>query len=709
MRLISFVSPIALAIGLSFGAGGVANSAVCTGRLPAIPPAGGEKRPIVADDLIRLRDIGPKHPSANDPILSLSPDGSRVSFQIRQADPDTDSYCLAMLVMPITPGGTPIVVDTGGEYIRVNQEMGDLTNYPSGYTEIITPKWSPDGKFIAFKRRDKGRTQAWVAAVDGHLSRAVSDLPFDVEDIAWSTDAQSLIVSGRPGLDDASKAIQAEGQNGYLFDDRFIPFGGNAPWPRDDISRQAFLINVATGHAQPATEAEKAHIFPTQPVRGAGKGSLSILGPAGDVAWTAFSDPNNVTSPERLHVSDGSGKTWTCDLAICAGTRAIWWRGDGEIVFQKLEGWARSETGLYVWNFHTDKVRQILRTKDLLAGCQIGINVLICGHEAYAQPREIVQIDLTTGRLRTVFDPNPEFKAIEFGPVQRLQYINSFGVPGFADLVLPPRRKPGEKVPLVVVQYLNRGFLRGGINDEVPIQLFAANGIAVLSFEDTLSPGSVKGGASWEAISAYDRVNWLGHRSTQELLELAVRRSIATGAIDSKHLGITGISAGSNNARWALLNSDLFSAAAIGSCCEDTTSIFTLYGEQGGNEMRRYGYPGLTADGKAFWAPFSMRLNAGRMKTPLLMELADHEYLASLESYFSLKEQRAPVEMYVFPDEFHEKWHPIHRRALYTRNLDWFKFWLLGQEDNTPAKQDQYKRWRTLRANLPRSDAPPGN
>ncbi|ESQ84208.1 hypothetical protein AEAC466_10715 [Asticcacaulis sp. AC466] len=709
MRITSFVSPTTLLVGLILSTGGVAKSAPCTNLLPESASAGGAKRPIVADDLLRLRDIGPKHPSARDPILSLSPDGTRVAFQLRRADPETDAYCLGMVVMPLTPGGKPTVVDIGGDYIRVRQEIGTLTNGPSGYTEIITPKWSPDGKVIAFKRSDNSTVQAWIAVADGGGSRSVSHLPFDVEDIAWTPDGLSLILTGRPGLEDAKRAIQVEGENGYLFDDRFVPFDSNAPWRRNNIPRQAYVVNVATGEARLASGTEVVDSLATQPTAAPATALNSVSGPSGKVAWTELSDPNNVASPERLGVSGPNGKIWTCAAKVCAGARAIWWRDEETLVFQKLEGWARSETGLYEWTIRSGKVRQILKTQDLIAGCQIGNGVLVCAHEAKVQPRDIVQIDLPSGRLETLFDPNPDYKAIAFGPVKRLQYVNSFGVEGFADLVLPSNRKPGEKVPLVVVQYLNRGFLRGGINDEAPILLFAANDMAVLSFEDYQSPGSIKGGSSWDAITAYDRIDWRGHRSTQELLELAIKQSVATGAIDEKRLGITGISAGSNNTRWALLNSDLFSAAVIGSCCEDMTSIFTVYGEQGGNEMRRYGYPGLTADGKAFWAPFSMRLNASRMKTPLLMELADHEYLASLESYFSLKEQTAPVEMYVFPDEFHEKWHPIHRRALYARNIDWLKFWLLSQEDDNPAKQEQYKRWRSLRANLPGSGAPKGD
>jgi hypothetical protein len=30
-------------------------------------------------------------------------------------------------------------------------------------------------------------------------------------------------------------------------------------------------------------------------------------------------------------------------------------------------------------------------------------------------------------------------------------------------------------------------------------------------------------------------------------------------------------------------------------------------------------------------------------------------------------------------------------------NVDWFRFWLQDYEDQNPAKQEQYRRWRALR------------
>src|SRR3546814_10253618 len=59
-------------------------------------------------------------------------------------------------------------------------------------------------------------------------------------------------------------------------------------------------------------------------------------------------------------------------------------------------------------------------------------------------------------------DPNPEFASLRLGTVERLTWRNNLGLPAWGDLVLPPDRTPGEKLPLIIVQYHSDGFLRGG-------------------------------------------------------------------------------------------------------------------------------------------------------------------------------------------------------------------------------------------------------
>ena len=53
--------------------------------------------------------------------------------------------------------------------------------------------------------------------------------------------------------------------------------------------------------------------------------------------------------------------------------------------------------------------------------------------------------------------------------------------------------------------------------------------------------------------------------------------------------------------------------------------------------------------------------------------------------------------MFIYANELHMKNQPKHCYEIFERNVDWFKFWLRGQEDPDPAKTEQYAGWRELR------------
>ena len=58
------------------------------------------------------------------------------------------------------------------------------------------------------------------------------------------------------------------------------------------------------------------------------------------------------------------------------------------------------------------------------------------------------------------------------------------------------------------------------------------------------------------------------------------------------------------------------------------------------------------------------------------------------------------ADLYVFPNEPHQKFQPKHKLAVYERNLDWFRFWLQGYQDPDPSKATQYARWQLMKAGV---------
>lgn len=681
-----------LALAMVAGAGD-AQAMDCSDLLPS-PAEKPVDRDLETEDLVRLRDMGTAW--IHDPalqILSVSPDGTKVAFPLRRAKVAENDYCLGVVVMDARAGAIPKLVNVGGKHLRIRQSLLGITNYPSGYAEVITPKWSPDGKYIAFLRQDEGPVQVWWADVEAGTSRAATAVDFDVETFEWSADGRAIQFAGRPALGKAMAEIEQEGRSGYLFDERYIPFASNRPFPLDTIPKETFSLDLASGRITPVQSDRTA-----DPVGAPGKSRMLLTpDPGGREAWLVPTDAANVASPARLVASMSGGGAVDCLHEACLRAKAVWWTAQGEIVFQRTEGWGRSLTAVYVWSPIGGGVRRLLQTPDVLVGCQVAGKQFICGREGNLRPRAIVSIDLTTGQETLIFNPNPEFRYIRLGKAERLHWKNVAGIETFGDLVLPPSHQPGQRHPLVIVQYLSRGFLRGGTGDDFPILMFAQNGFAVLRFEVPFSSAYYKGAKDWPQLIANERVNWQHRREIQSSLEEGIELMVSKGVVDRDRVGLTGFSDGGQTVRFALINSDIVKVASVSSCCEDQSSIMSLSGLSGAAEMQSYGYPALTEDRPDFWEATSTRRNAAKLTTPVLMQLRDREYLGGLESFMALKEQKQPVEMYVFPNEFHEIWQPAHRFAIYSRNIDWFRFWLKDEADSDPAKVAQYKRWRAMK------------
>jgi poly(3-hydroxybutyrate) depolymerase len=665
----------------------------CADVLPADKESGGPTRPIEVDDLVRLRDIGLPDGSimGGASPFGLAPDSRRAAFVVSRADPGANRYCRALVVIDLGGHAPPRVIDRGGEPILGHGNYRGLIAQ-TGFPEVVTPQWSPDGRSIAYRRRDNDVTQVWLVPVDGGPARALTRSLVDVERFVWQPNGEAITFVSRPGLLAERSVDHAEALRGYHYGKRFVPMMGSRPQPLASIPLQTFTISLS-GSVRPASAKERTRLAEQD------SGEPEAVDSDGRRAWT---EPRGMSplSPRDLRASTTAGGTVTCPAATCSGRiTGLWWLPDGgPLLFLQREGWARGNMALYRWSPGAGPPKVVLKIADILDGCVLAAKQLLCAREGPTRPRRLVLIDPRTGQSRLLYDPNPAFAHLRFGTVTRLFWRNDIGLEARGDLVLPADCEPGMRLPLIVVQYYSNGFLRGGTGDEYPIHVFAARGFAVLSLERpaffAATAATVK---TYEEVNAANARDWRERRSLLSAVSVGVQKVIDMGIADPAHIGITGLSDGASTAAFALINSKRFAAAAMSSCCLEPWTIMTVVGPAYAERMRNLGYPAATAQDRTFWAPASLTQNAATIDTPLLLQLSDEEYLMSLEAFTALTEHGKPVDMYVFPHEHHIKWQPAHRRAIYERNLDWFDFWLRNRVDPDPLKEEQYARWRALR------------
>jgi len=666
----------------------------CAGWDPVAPVVAQPPRPITARDLIDLVNIGrpDAEPVEGPTPLGLSPDGRYVAAVLQRADLATNGYCQALVVVDVTGRAPPRVLDRGGDYLMVKGASRGM--YMSiGFPRLDPARWSPDGRSIAFLKRLDGRTQLWRATLDGKPAGMVTHADDDINQWAWSSDGRSLLYSVDRGRVAADTAIDQEGRSGWHFDERMAPHIALRPQIPGPLPQDEVAIDPDSDATRPASAAERALLAldGAEPITGRRKSR------AGLTAWAELAG-TAAFAPWTIRAVDPHGKAIACAAPACSGRlKDLWWSRDGKLLsFLKLEGWDGRYTALYRWRPGRGQPVRVLRTDDVIQGCVPNGSALLCVRQGSLQPPRLVAIDVSDGRQRVLLDPNPSIRNLRLGKVQRLEWSTEKGLPVYGDLVLPPDYAGG-RLPVIVTQYWSRGFLRGGTGNDYPIQLFAQAGFAVLSI--SRPPSAATADPAVKAPDDIDRAelrDWAERRSMNSAINRGLDLLIARGIADPTRLGLTGVSDGASGVRFALINTPRFAAAALSSCCVDESSD-DVVGPAWEKESTSYGYPPAYPVDRAFWRPYSLALNADRVATPLLMQLADYELLVGVHAYAALRSQGQPTDLYFYPDEYHNKWQPEHRAAVFERDLDWFSFWLQGHDDPSPAKAAMFARWRAWR------------
>lgn len=673
----------------------IADPAKAADRCQELLPTGpAEFRPseVTPDDLVKLRDIG--QPYGADPtrqLFTLSPDKQSIAFQLHRADPQTNSYCAGLIVLPLRPGARPHLIDISHELAMDRPAWYGWSAFQIGTPAPITPRWLPNGKLIAYLKRVNGSNQVWLASVIGADARQITKSGTDVDDFRLSADGNSLIYSTRPDIPAQGHRIDLEGLSGWLYDERAFPVRGPRPQVPETPTHH-FVVDIETGSERAATEEE---------IRAFGGGQdqpRRATGPAERQAWIESEDTQIYPPDYRLVATVGTDR-FVCSSSACKldRTSMIGWTSDGaHLIFTRREGWANSLTGIYLWKPGAASPVRAFVTSDALIECQPAIDGLICLRERSREPRHFVKFDWQRKKADKLFDPNPEFGKLLMGRVERLNWRNESGVPWYGDLVYPIGYRAGRRYPMVIVQYRTKGFLRGGTGDEVPIQTLASEGFFVLSV-DNLTYEDIIGRqkTSEERTAAFNR-NFAGRKHIVSAIETALASLSKRGLIAADKIGITGLSDGCSTVKYAAINSDKFAAASVSGCGLEPDQDSVL-GPMVAQSYHESGWPRLADNDVELWSKIAFTSQPQRVRFPMLFQAADNEYLAMVGSYTALRQIGTPSDLFIFPGEDHIKSQPAHRLAIYRRNLAWFNFWLKDEFPLDPAQKEEVSRWKKMR------------
>ncbi len=657
--------------------------------------------------------------------VSVSPNAELAVVGICHSNPRTNRRELSWVIVPMREGGRPQTVP-GGEAIYD----------PSGPGALLARQalWSQDGKRFFYLRRDGEEVQLWETRSDGSATRQVTHSASDLIDLKRSSDPGQFIVQLAPDRAALRKAEEDEDHSGILYDDHVIagsPLTGTLP----------FIDRWRTLRAHNSTATNLGEWVPpgwtgtTSAVFDVGllklKLSVETIPKAYDASESGLNrvdvvaldqmtkDPYDYGGKYTLQLESKTGRTVVlrCEIAECTANRinVIGWSADGAEIYylaNSLGGALSSRlpvaATIYAWDPHSNVVRLIHDAgREGLWGKLYNLRndmdlsfepTPVAGHEIVAaftgadQPPRLESINLDTGVVRVLFDPNAELRSLTRGRAVWHTWETIIGYSGRGIMVLPDDYRPGEKYPAVITTYsCGDGLLHGGGRDGPPEFVLAHQGFIAVCVDIRVR----------EIIAREADLGRI-YPVICGIVSGLIADLTKAGMLDPTQVGLTGQSLGADAGTYCISHSNDIAAAAFrhGSAIERAShDLFeTSAWMRGPNgSYARMNMPDPRNDPTGRWDEMSVSRRAKVINTPTLIQEDDMEYLAALPLWSAMREEGKPIEMHVFPREAHGLVQPIHMLVNYERQLDWFNYWLRNEEDKALSKTDQYARWNRLR------------
>lgn len=305
-------------------------------------------------------------------------------------------------------------------------------------------------------------------------------------------------------------------------------------------------------------------------------------------------------------------------------------------------------------------------------------------------PPDIAARSIGSGRRILITDLNPQFDELTLGRAEIIEWETEDGRRVQGNLLRPLDYQPDKRYPLVIQTHgYNKDtfFMDGPGNSPsgYAARPLAAVGIAVLQVPD-VTPKGFREELSGQML----------------VYKAAIKKLDEMGLIDPDKVGMHGWSRTGLYVQHAITFSDLNLAAASVS---DPGNISVLYhalsfksGYPGMLEQERLvGAPLWGDEGRKLWAERDPIFHLDKVTAPLKIETYGRTFFGWWDVYALLRRHRKPVEYIYYPDGDHVLTKPRERLLSQQGAVDWYRFWLKGDEDNDPAKAEQYERWRALR------------
>lgn len=593
----------------------------------------------------------------------------------------------------------------------------------SGDRSENTPRWSPDGKRIAFLANRDGATQVYVAGADGNDVRKVSDVPSGAQPpLVWSPDGRSVayVSDVYPECSDLEcnkkKFEEAEKNPVKVHRLTRLLYRHWDSW-RENIRHHVFVTGIDDSKTRDLTPGD----FDSPP--GQQEDAAIAFSPDGQTIAVVSNREGNdreawSTNNDVLLIPLGAGEPRNLTKANPAADTHPVFAKDGRTLFtmsQRRAGFESDRWYLDAWDVQSGAKRTIFTNPDLSVGeykvagdtiwftageqgrtnlfsvpvaggapkrvlkggsigsIHAGPGFAVFSMSSMTAPPEVYRASADGADLKPLTRANERWiKEVEFAQPESLT-VTAAGGPVQYWLLKPPAFDASKKYPVV---FLIHGGPQGVWGDAWSTRwnpsLWAAQGWVVVAPNPS--------GSTTFGQEVVDRISgdW-GGRVMGEI-DGVVAAVTKLPYIDGKRMGIAGASYGGYAVNWILgQQPDRYRAAV------SHDGVFNLESMSLATEelwFTEWEFGGRAWDPKtrAQFAKWSPHLHAHKIKTPTLIITNELDFRVpvdqGLQMFTALRRNGVPSEALVFPDEGHWVLKAVNSRVWHEAVFGWLKKYL---------------------------------
>jgi dipeptidyl aminopeptidase/acylaminoacyl peptidase len=669
-------------------------------------------RAVAISDLFALRDL-------HDP--QISPDGQWVAYCVGVANLEEDKF-EERIWMTAAAGGDPLALTAEG-------------------VSSSHPRWSPDGKYLAFlSARNQGKTQVWLLNRQGGEAQKLTDTPQDVQDFAWAPESKRLVLILRDPKPEELEAAKTNSKDQDADKEKEKKAKTPKPWVVDRLQfkldevgyldhrrTHLYVFDVATKSLVQITSGDfddDEPVWSPDGTRIAFTSNRSQPDPDRTYdsnIWVVAAD-NRDKGAHLLQVTLNPGEdhdaAWSPDgqwiahsttldaplfeyatkhIAISPVPPSGGKPGEAKVLTLALDRMATkpkfAPDGKSIYFIADDDGTQNLCQVDIATGKisrPIGGRLMLEGYslsksgEIAAQittldrPNEI--FTLPGGKLTRITHANDQLLAkLQLAQADYVHFKSPDGTVVSGYLYKPVDYVPGKKYPAILRPHGGPVWAYYSEFNHLP-QLLAANGYLVLLPNPRGSTGY--GQDYCKAIWA----DW-GNKDFQDDMAM-VDYAIAQGIADPDKLGVGGWSYGGISTDFIIGQTQRFKAAISGAGAAEFTSLYG-HDEYQKDYYTELGYPWEHPE---LWKKVAPFYRVNNITTPALFMGGNVDWnvpiLGGEQMYQALRALGRETQLVVYPGEYHEFSVPSHMEDRLKRYLAWYGHYVKGQTSPAALPQD---------------------